>query len=96
MDSSSPKCEGSPKFEDNVEVFTLEVEQVLDDSPEQEEMGLDEQGVEEEEVDDIRREKSGTPIFRKVLNVAEEEENVCSICLDEFTEADPSSTTACG
>lgn len=35
-------------------------------------------------------------LCRKVLPELEEEENVCSICLDEFSEADPSSKTVCG
>lgn len=35
-------------------------------------------------------------LCRKVLPELEEEENVCSICLDEFSEADPSAKTVCG
>lgn len=40
--------------------------------------------------------ESGTPLFRKVLCTLEEEDNCCSICLDEFTIEDPSMTTTCG
>eukprot|EP00889_Picochlorum_renovo_P008249 jgi/Picre1/35279/NNA_002741.t1 len=35
-------------------------------------------------------------LCRKVIPELEEEENVCSICLDEFTDCDPSAMTVCG
>jgi len=76
------------------EVFALEVSEVAS-TPKQ---GLEVRIVSnsEEKSGDLEREQSETPLCRKVLPMLEEEENVCSICLDEFTGPDPSVPTSCG
>ncbi|KAL6774202.1 hypothetical protein ACKKBG_A24155 [Auxenochlorella protothecoides x Auxenochlorella symbiontica] len=42
------------------------------------------------------KEVDGVELSRKAIVVQEEEEGVCPICLDEFTEADPGIPTTCG
>jgi len=51
---------------------------------------------EESKVEEGLGKRPSVTLCRKVLPELEEEENVCSICLDEFSEADPSAKTVCG
>lgn len=44
----------------------------------------------------VIKEVDGVELSRKAIVVQEEEEGVCPICLDEFTEADPGIPTTCG
>lgn len=46
--------------------------------------------------DDGLEKKEDVGLCRKVIPELEEEENVCSICLDEFSDSDPSAMTVCG
>lgn len=51
----------------------------------------------EDVVEELKRQRrSSVSLCRKVIPVMEEEENVCSICLDEFVDSDPQMETVCG
>ena len=52
--------------------------------------------MQESEGEERLGKRPSVTLCRKVLPELEEEENVCSICLDEFSEADPSAKTVCG
>ena len=51
----------------------------------------------EEDVDHLENAPSSISLCRKVLPTLDEEDLACcSICLDDFTQEDPSSLTTCG
>jgi hypothetical protein len=54
-------------------------------APEDAGTATEEEQQEDEDIEDAR----------KTMLIAEEEANVCSICLDEFGDADPAVPTAC-
>lgn len=60
-------------------------------SPTKESHGYDNGGD-----DSIVEKEEEVGLCRKVIPELEEEENVCSICLDEFSDSDPSAQTVCG
>lgn len=51
----------------------------------------------EEDVDHLHKEQSTVSLCRKVIPTLDEEDLACcSICLDDFTQEDPSISTTCG
>lgn len=44
----------------------------------------------------LEKESQGVDIFRRAMPEVEAEEDVCSICLEEFTQEDPGNSTTCG
>ena len=88
-----PEAKEDLSREEEDVVFALEVAETSVRDPE---LSIATTRASAEEELQLRREESETPLCRKVLPTLEEEENVCSICLDDFTDPDPSIPTSCG
>lgn len=92
QDSKDPKEEMFP-----LEAAEASPEQVDSSSSSENESEGCSTDDKEEDVDHLRKEQSTVSLCRKVIPTLDEEDLACcSICLDDFTQEDPSISTTCG